>query len=203
MSINLSTYSSIAAALIVRIDIDEYRSTPSGAYTSQVLRFSDWNQSLTVGGETFLGLGQFVGITSTTNELRTSNSNVTITVSGIPNSSIAEIVNSRIKGSPITVRRVIFNPVTKQILDIQGNPAGRFFGIVNNYTLDEEYDVASRTATNTIGLVCSSLTEVLGNKIAGRKTNTASHRSFYPNDPSMDRVSSLVGSNFNFGIPQQ
>lgn len=202
MAINLAPYSSIASALIVKITVDQYRTTPAGAYSQQTLRFSDWNASLTVDSETYLGLGKLVGISSTSSDLKTTTGGITITISGIPNTSIAEIVNSRIKGSPIEVRRVVFDPTTKQILNIPGNPAGRFFGIVNNYTLDEDYDVQARTASNTIGLICASTAEVLEKKLSGRKTNSTSHRSFYPTDPSMDRVASLVGANFNFGIPQ-
>lgn len=202
MSIDLSSYSAIASALIVKITVDDYRTTSGGTYSQQILRFSDWNQSITYDGETYLGMGKFVGITSTSSELKSTAGGITITISGIPNTSIAEIVHSRIKGSPIEVRRIVFDPVTLTQLAITGNPAGRFFGIINNYGLDEEYDPIARTSSNTISLICASTSEVLEKKLAGRKTNSKSHRSFYPTDPSMDRVSNLVGANFNFGVPQ-
>ena len=108
-------------------------------------------------------------------------------------------MNANIKGSPIKVLRVFFNATTGSVLSIAGNPSGRFFGLVNNYSLDEEYDVSTRTGINTITLSCSSLTEILENKIAGRKTNPSSFKSYYSTDLSMDRVPSLVNSNFDFG----
>jgi hypothetical protein len=95
---------------------------------------------------------------------------------------------------------VLFNPTTYQVLNIDGNPAGRFFGYVTNYTISEEYNYESRTATNTVQLICSSVQEVLENKIAGRKCNPNSMKSFYPGDISMDRVPNLAGSNFDFGV---
>lgn len=202
MTINLSSYPSIAAGLLVRIQIDNYRTTNSGAYSQEILTFSDWNETINYDGEDYLGLGKFVGITASTSELKSSSGSITITISGIPNSSIAEIVNSQIKGSPISVYRILFDATTLDILDLPANPVGRFFGIINNYSLDEDYDVETRTSTNTISLICSSLTEVLDNKVAGRKTNSASQKSFYPFDVSMDRVTSLVGANFNFGAPK-
>lgn len=202
MSIDLSSYSAIATALLVRIQVDDYRTTPSGSYTAQTLTFSDWNQSITYDSEVYLGLGKFVGITATNSNLKAATDSLTITISGIPNTSIAEIVNSRIKGSPIEIRRLIFDPVTKTALSITGNPAGRFFGIINNYALDEDYDVQARTSTNTISLICASTAQVLEKKLSGRKTNSLSQKTFYPTDLSMDRVSSLVGANFNFGAPQ-
>lgn len=202
MPIDLSSYSAIASALLVKITIDDYRTTPTGAYTQQVLKFTDWNTSITLGDDTYTGLGKLVGITATASELKSTNGGLTVTISGIPNSSIAEIVNSRVKGSAIEVRRLVFNPVSKIKLNIAGNPAGRFFGTITNYTLDEDYDVTTRNSSNTIGLICASTSEILEKKLAGRKTSSLSHKSFYPTDLAMDRVSSLVGANFDFGVPK-
>jgi hypothetical protein len=202
MTINLSSYRSIASALLCRIEVDYYKASPTATPTSEILRFSDYYQKITYNSEDYLGLGGLVGISPTQSELKNSSGQITITISGIPNTSIAEIVNSRIKGSPIQVYRYVFNAETKQPLAIAGNPAGRFFGIVNNYSLDEEYDVENRTASNTITLTCSSLIEVLNNKVSGRKTNPTSNKQFYANDLSMDRVPSIIGASFDFGAPQ-
>jgi hypothetical protein len=201
MSINLSSYASIQSHLCVRIQIDDYRTTSSGSYTSQTLLFSDSRSNITIDSETYLPLGNLMGITTTTSEIRASGDQLTITISGIPDASIAEIVNSRLKGSSVKVYRMLFNAATGAQLSISGNPVGRFFGIVNNYSLQEEYDVASRTSSNTIVIICSSTVEMLNNKIAGRRTNPYDEKGFFPSDLSMDRVPNLVGANFNFGAP--
>jgi hypothetical protein len=96
---------------------------------------------------------------------------------------------------------MLFDAATGTQLSITGNPVGRFFGIVNNYSLQEEYDVASRTSSNTIVIVCSSTVEILSNKVAGRRTNPQDQKAFYASDTSMDRVPNLVGASFNFGAP--
>jgi hypothetical protein len=202
MAINLSSYTAIETGLFVRIDVAYYKSTAGASPTSEILRFSDYKASVTINGETYLGLGGLVGISGTTSELRSSPSGLTITISGIPNTSIAEIVNSRLKGSPIEVYRVVFNPTTGAQLAIDGNPAGRFFGIVTNYTLDETFDIDARSSSNTIAIECASTAEFLNNKVTGRKTNPKSMKSFYLTDVAMDRVPNLVGANFNFGAPQ-
>jgi hypothetical protein len=198
MTINLSAYGAIETGLFVRIEVDYYKSSPSATPQAEILRFSDYKGAVTVNGESYLGLGRLVGMSATTSELTGSAGSITISISGIPNSSIAEIVNSRIKGSPISVYRVIFNPETGQPLSITGNPAGRFFGFVSNYTLDEEFDYSTRTSSNVIALECASRLEFLNNKVTGRKTNPKSQKSFYSSDLSMDRVPNLVGANFNF-----
>lgn len=202
MPINLSTYDSIETGLFVRIEVDYYKTSPSATPTSTVLRFSDYKGTVTINGESYVGLGRLLSITGSSSELKPTSGSVTVTVSGIPNTSIAEIVNSRMKGCPVEIYRVVFDPVTGTQLAISGNPAGRFFGIVSNYTLEEDYDLDNRVATNTISMICTSNIDFLQNKIAGRKTNPESMKKFYPTDVSFDRVPSLVGANFNFGAKQ-
>jgi hypothetical protein len=190
--------------LFVRLAIDEYATEPGGTYTANVLRFSYKNVSVSIGGEEYLGLGRLMAITGSNSELRVSGGELTITISGIPNSSIAEIVNSKIKGSKVNVYRVLFNATTDAPLDNVGNPLGRFNGFVNNYSLNEDYDVDARTSSNTIVLSCSSVVDVINNKIAGRKTNPQSFKRFSSigsADTSMDRVPTLKNATFNFGAP--
>jgi hypothetical protein len=199
--LGLSGTTSIGTALFVKLEVDYYKATASSEPISQVLTFSDFYRDITFNDITYTGLGKLLGVSQTTSELKSSNSNVTITISGIPNGSIEEIVNSRIKGSKITIYRAILDDYIL-MSGISPNPVGRFHGFVNNYTLEEEYNVDSRTAKNTIALICSSKQELLNNKVAGRKTNPSSQKTFYSTDVSMDRVPNLVGANFNFGVPK-
>lgn len=202
MPINLSTYDSIETGLFVRIQVDYYKTSPSATPVMTQLRFSDYKGTVVINGESYVGLGRLLSISSSSSELKPTSGSVTVTVSGIPNTSIAEIVNSRMKGCPVEIYRVVFDPVTGTQLAISGNPAGRFFGIVSNYTLEEDYDLEARVATNTISMICTSNIDFLQNKISGRKTNPESMKKFYPTDVSFDRVPSLVGANFNFGAKQ-
>jgi hypothetical protein len=202
MPIDLSSYTSVETGLFVRIEVDYYKAAAGDTPTSTVLLFSDYRGTVTINSESYVGLGKLLNITSTTSELKGSTSSVTVSISGIPDSSIAEIINSRMKGCPIKIYRVVFDPVTGTQLAITGNPAGRFFGIVSNYSLEEDYNIDERTSTNTISLICSSNMGFLENKISGRKTNPESMKRFYPTDVSMDRVPNLVGANFNFGAPK-
>jgi hypothetical protein len=156
----------------------------------------------TINSESYLGLGKLMSISSSSSELRVSGGELIITLSGVPNSSIYEIVNSKIKGSPVRVYRGLFNAATGAFLSIAGNPIGRFNGFVNNYSLSEDYDNSTRTSSNTLVLTCTSVVDVLDNKIAGRKTNPSSQKKYYPNDLSMDRVPNLEKATFNFGAPK-
>ena len=199
MPIDLTSYDSVQSNLFVKISIAEYRTTPDGTYTTQILRFSDNLTDTTIDGEEYLAMGNLMAVTSVNSELRVTGQEVTITVSGIPNTSIGELLYSKIKGSPVKIYRLFSDAVTGVPLDIFGNPMGRFQGIVSNLSLNEEYDVDTRTATNTLVLTCASVVDVLANKINARRTNPTSQNKYFPNDKSMDRVPTIENAYFDFG----
>ena len=187
----LSGYGQIETALFCRI----YSST-FGA-----LRFSSYNRPVTIDGESYTALGTLLNVTDVQSDIRPASGTLSITLSGIPNSSIAEILSLNIKGSDVQIWRMFFNAQTHQKLNITGNPFGRFQGRVDNYSLEEEYNSSARTASNTMVFTCTSIIDVLTNKIAGRRTNPTDQKQFFPTDLSMDRVLSLANSNINFGAP--
>jgi hypothetical protein len=197
--IDLSTYSAVRTALFVKIKIDEYRTTSSGSFTPTVLAFSDHNDNFTIDGQQYVNVGRLMNVTATNSELRSSSNSVTISLSGIPNSAIAEIVNSKIKSAPVDIYRAFFNPSTAAQI---GTTQGRFRGFVNNYSLQEDYDVNTRVSSNTIILECASSIDILSRKVTGRKTNPESQKKYFANDLSMDRVPTLENTTFDFGAPK-
>lgn len=198
----LSTLKAVESHLFVRIQVDQYKSSGTDTFHNEVLKFSDKRDAYTINGEEYLGLGKLVSVTASNSELRSSSNQVSVTISGIPQSAIAEILNSKIKGSPLRIYRVLFDPITGEKLDIATNPLIRYRGFISNYTLQEDYDVVKRTATNTILLVCSSSIDMLNNKYSGRKTNPECENKYFPADKAMDRVPTLQNSTFNFGMPK-
>jgi len=195
---NLDAYTSVKTGLFVRLQIDEYRTTSGGSYTAQVLRFSDYETTKTIDGESYVPLGRLLNVTASSSELRSSSNTITVTLSGVPTNAIPEIVHSKIKGAPIKIYRGYFNVATGVQI---GDYEGRFIGSVNNYSIQEEHDVINRTASNLLLLECNSSVDLLSQKIAGRQTNPQSENKFYPTDTSMDRVPTLKGTQFNFGAP--
>ena len=130
------------------------------ALESRSWLFSDRLYPTVIDGDTYLGIGKLMGITETASEIRASSGQLTITVSGIPNSSLTEVLNSKIKGCPVYVYRMLFDPVTQESLNIVGNPLMKYRGFINNFSLQEDYTIDSRSSTNTIVLTCSSAVDV-------------------------------------------
>lgn len=191
----LSNYQSVATALFVKLDIPNYP-TPE---TYAPVCFSDHNKTMMIAGDVYSGIGKLVSITQSQSEIRASGNQLTLTMVGIQNTDVPALIDSKLKGSRVEVRRAFLDVNTGALLPIAGNPAGRFFGLVNNYSLEEEWPVGNGVVTNALQIICTSVVDILNNKYSGRRTNPIDQRALYPSDTSMDRVLSLANSNFNFG----
>ena len=189
MTVDLSAYPAIWTSLFVRLDVEGLG----------VLRFSDYNIPYTINSEVYNALGSLMNVSSSTTELRLSETEVTVTLSGIPTTNINTVLDYKMKGSPIEIYRGLFNPNTGAAIVA---PVGKFKGLVNNFALQEEFPEGGKDSTITILLTCTSEVSVMQSKLAGRYTNPTSHKVFFPTDQSMDRVPNLVNSNFNFGAPK-
>lgn len=194
---SFETLKSVQSHLFVKVEVSYYKETPSSTPVAKNLLFSDYRSDFVINDESYRGVGNLMSISSSSSEIRTSSGELSIVLSGIPNSAIYEIVNSRIKGCPVTIYRGIFDPVSQNNIQV----LNRYRGFVNNYSLQEDYDNQTRMSSNSIILVCNSAIDVLQNKIAGRKTSPASQKKFYPDDTCFDRVTALENTSFNFGAP--
>lgn len=191
MAINLTGYRAVETAMFCRVDVPGYA----------VLRFSNYKTNQTINGEVYTALGQLLSVADSESNIRATQGNMSIAISGIPNTSIAEVLEQKFKGSNVQVWRVFFDAATGTQLNIPGNPAGRFQGIINNWALEEDYQSGSSDISNRIIFTCSSTVDVLINKTSGRRTNSNDQRALYPTDNCFDRVIALNNSNFNFGAP--
>ena len=158
---------------------------------------SDYHSQVSFDGNTYSNIGNLMGVSSVTSDLKATASEISITLSGIPSNSISNIMSQEIKGSEIEMYRGFFDPNTHQLLDLSPNtnPVQKFKGIVTNYSISDDIDMGSGIATSTIVLACNSAVEILGKKVSGRRTNPRD----FPDENSMNRVLALSNSNFQFG----
>lgn len=204
-----SQYLSIRTALFVKIFVEEYWDKTTGLYKNETLLFSDHSVDYELPSEdgstmeTYTGLGNLMSVSSSQRSIKGTNDGLTIVISGIPDISRREILNSKMKGSLVNIRRVFFDPVTNQEIDdstIQ-NPITRYRGYLTNWTLNETWDNNTRTATNTITLEANSWIDLLSKKPSFRKTNPVDMKRHYPTDVSFDRIYKIANTNLNFGRP--
>lgn len=191
MAIDLSQYRAIQTNLFVKLVIPSY----------DTLTFSDYHADYTISGTNYQGLGQLLSVSNTSNSLRPNSEELTLVISGIPEGNISDVLNTKIKGSSLEIRRAFFNPNTGELLNIVGNPAGKFKGVISNYSIIDDLDEGASLGTFSIALIATSVTDLLNNKVTGRRTNPIDQDEFYPGDLSFNRVPALAKANFNFGAP--
>lgn len=190
MSIDLSSYSSVGSALFVHINI------PDG----DDINVSTWYRPVSLGGIPYTGIGQLLQISETTTDLRLTPEEITVAIIGLPVSVSQQVITQNIKGATIAVSRVLFDPTTNAVLEIAGNPMGKFTGIVTNWSITDDV-VSERDRSVTITFTASSTLDILTKKIGGRRTNPVDQRFFYPGDASFDRTPALASATINWGVP--
>lgn len=165
-------------------------------------------------GVTYYTTNGLLGVSDITDSLTNTEAELSIVLTGINDSYVETILDAQIKGSPIAVHRVFFNPNGNQTRVSGTSVFRRFSGMVTNYNIAEDLDLSQYNKANTyytITLQCSSSMGVLGRKKSGRRTNPSDYKIYYPElgggatgittDPSLDRVLTLHNSSFDFGKP--
>jgi len=196
ITIPATTSTNVKHCVLVKMTIN------TGTYT-----IANTYGPITVGGTTYTGLGHLLGFAEIQDDLRATNNQLQMSLSGIPKdageaglgtytSYVSLILNTQLKGSRVEIYRVFFN----DDLSIDSNNVSlRFDGYISNYTITDASDIESRTETYTCVVNMSSVHAILERKISGRRTNSTDQKALYPGDTGMDRVTAISNKGFDFG----
>lgn len=156
-------------------------------------------QPITINSNTYTELGAFLQIGDVTEDLKTTNGDIILTLSGIPSdvSYMDIVLSTSIKGGNVVVRRGFFDTDTLQ--PIPGQIFERYRGVITNYSVEETTNFLTGELTNQISISCASLNSLLETQVRGQRTNSTDRKRFYPSDVSMDRVKALQNTSFDFG----
>jgi hypothetical protein len=175
------------------------RLTVGKSPTTTTYTFCNSAAPITVGGITFTNLGSLLSISNIQQDLKSTSADLAISLTGINPENVGLILSSDIKGSLVEVWRG-FMDADNQIIT---TPTTQFFkryqGIIANVSITENWDQDNRSRTATCMVSCSSMRRVLENLIGGVKTNQTAWQVLYPNDTSMNRVSAISNTYFDFG----
>jgi hypothetical protein len=157
---------------------------------------------ITVSGITFSGMGSLLGIGQVERNIKSTSTDMMVSLTGINPANVALILSADIKGSTVEIWRG-FLDTNNQIIT---TPTQQFFkryqGIITNVSITEDWndDVRSRIATCSIS--CTSMKRVLETYVASSKTNKAIWQDRYgTSETSMDRVDAISSTYFDFGKP--
>lgn len=156
-------------------------------------------QPITINSNTYTELGAFLQIGEIQEDLKTTNGDVMVSLSGIPSEAnyMNLVLNTQIKGGEIVIKRGFFDVET--LVPIPGEVYERYRGVITNYAIDETENILNGELSNMITITCASINTVLENKIAGQRTNTTDRQKYFPGDISFDRVKELQNTSFDFG----
>ena len=156
---------------------------------------------ITVDGITFSNLGALLSVGDVQRDIKATSDDMTIALTGIDPTNIALILSNDIKGSLVEVWRGFFDSNNQIITTPTTQFFKRYQGIINSVSITEDFNSEARTRIATCSISCSSMRRVLENRLSGVKTNQNNWQFIYPNDTSMDRVSEISNTFFDFGSP--
>ncbi len=166
-----------------------------------VYTFCNAAAPITVGGITFSNLGALLSVGDVQRDIKATSDDMTIQLTGINPSNIALILSNDIKGSLVEVWRGFFDSNNQIITTPTTQFFKRYQGIINSVSITEDFNTDARTRVATCSISCSSMRRILENRLSGVKTNQNNWQFIYPNDTSMNRVSEISNTFFDFGSP--
>lgn len=169
--------------------------------TATVYTFCNAAAPITVGGITFSNLGALLSVGDVQRDIKATSDDMTIQLTGINPTNVSLILSSDIKGSLVEVWRGFFNSNNQIITTPTTQFFKRYQGIINSVSITEDFNTDARTRIATCSISCSSMRRILENRLSGVKTNQNNWQFIYPNDTSMNRVSEISNTFFDFGSP--
>jgi hypothetical protein len=166
-----------------------------------VYTFCNAAAPITVGGITFSNLGALLSVGDVQRDIKATSDDMAIQLTGINPSNVALILSNDIKGSLVEVWRGFFDSNNQIITTPTTQFFKRYQGIINSVSITEDFNSEARTRIATCSISCSSMRRVLENRLSGVKTNQNNWQFIYAGDTSMNRVSEISNTFFDFGSP--
>lgn len=171
------------------------------APTQNTYTFCNAAAAVTVDGITFSGMGSLLGIGQVERNIKSTSTDMMLSLTGINPENIAIILSANIKGSTVEIWRGFLDSNNQIITTPTQQFFKRYQGIINNVSITEEWNDQLRSRIATCSVSCTSMKRVLESYIAACKTNKTLWQMRYANDTSMDRVDAISSTYFDFGKP--
>jgi hypothetical protein len=191
-TINAVTGSQINHAEFVKLTVGN---------AATVYTFCNAAAPITVGGITFANLGALLNVGDVQRDIKATSDDMTIALTGIDPTNVGIILGNEIKGSLVEVWRGFFDSNNQIITTPSTQFFKRYQGIINSVSITEDFNSEARTRIATCSISCSSMRRILENRLSGVKTNQNNWQFIYAGDTSMNRVSEISNTYFDFGSP--
>ena len=151
-------------------------------------------KTITYDGNDYTELGAFLSVGEFTEDIKTTNGDLSLSLAGIPAGNVQTVLQNQVKGGAVTIYRAFFDDnyaVT--------NVYPRYKGIITNYSISEDVDLENGDITNSVGIAVSSINTILENRVNGQRTAPGDREQFFPGDNTFDRVPIINNTQFDFG----
>jgi len=151
-------------------------------------------KSIVYDSNTYQELGAFLTVGEFTEDIKTTNGDLNLVLTGIPAGNVQTVLQNPVKGGAVTIFRAFFdnNYAVSAVYP-------RYKGIITNYNISEKVDLENGDITNTVGISVASINTILENRVNGQRTNPQDREIFFTGDNTFDRVPIINGTAFDFG----
>lgn len=140
-------------------------------------------KNLQWNGETYIANGDLLSVPTVLEDLKIRSNNLDFELTGVNQSYIAQFLTDAPTNAPLSLH-LAFIDDEGAIID---DPIELFLGLVDNFELKEDISGKKSVLTLTAASVWIDF-----ERIAGRKTNTASQNIFFPGDLGFQFASQIV-----------
>lgn len=169
--------------------------------TTTTYTFCNAAATVTIDGIAFSGLGSFLGVGQVERNIKSTSTDMMVSLTGIDPANVAIILSANIKGSTVEIWRGFLDSDNQIITSPTQQFFKRYTGIINSVSITEDWNEQLRSRIATCSVSCTSMKRVLENYVAACKTSKTTWQALYPGDASMNRVDAISNTNFDFGKP--
>jgi hypothetical protein len=163
--------------------------------TNKIILLTNHFHNITVGTETYVASGEFLGVSAISDNIDAKDSVVTVSLSGVLATATQVVLANPVAGSVLEVYRGFYD---EKVGNLVQNPYLQWSGHVNNFNITDDYNLSDQD-TVTISVDCKSLLTTFLGRQSGLFTSLPGYQKHYSTDVSMEFVAGLSDRNWQFG----
>lgn len=151
-------------------------------------------KAITYDGNTYTELGAFLSVGSFQEDIKTTNGDLDLVLTGIPAGNVRTVMENPVKGGIVKIFRAFFddNYAVSAVYP-------RYNGLITNYSISEQVSLDQGEITNSVGISVASINTILENRVNGQRTAPGDREVFFPGDGTFARVPVINNTSFDFG----
>ena len=151
-------------------------------------------KAITYDGNTYTELGSFLAVGEFTEDIKTTNGDLSMVLTGIPAGNVQTVMQNPVKGGVVKIFRAFFDDnytVT--------NVYPRYNGLITNYSISESVSLDQGDITNSVAISVASINTILENRVNGQRTTPQDRVRYFPGDTTFARVPIINNTAYDFG----